>query len=222
MWEVSVSGEKIRTLLEGEGLFYSAWGPKGMILYTSNPAKHPTIWLLDTMTGEQKLLITNGFFPAWSPDGSLIAFVRDGDLWIASADGRREQPVTSGLGRVVTPSWSWDGSRILFARFPPLDEERGAAGLYYVELAVRRELPTPMVASAIALTIILVTLLLLRFEPSNSKGSKTGFDSSFLNSKECIHCGSVSGCLFHLRCERLGIEASRTRARIIAGEGLCP
>ena len=171
IWEVSISGEKIRTIHEGEGLFYSAWGPGGRILYTSDTDKPPIIWLLDTTTGEQKPLIKNGLFPSWSPDGRLIAFVRDGDLWVASPDGRDEQQITTGLGRVVTPSWSPDGGKIFFARFPPLDEDRGSAGLYYVELATRRELPSMMVVSTIILSAILISLL-LRFRPTNLKVSE--------------------------------------------------
>jgi TolB protein len=51
--------------------------------------------------------------PAWSPDGSWIAFTREGGLWLVRPDG-------SNLHRLVSnashPAWSPDGARIAFVR----------------------------------------------------------------------------------------------------------
>ena len=52
------------------------------------------------------------YAPAWSPDGSRIAFVRDQDLFVMNADGsgvRRLAPSAS-----LWPRWSPDGSKIVF------------------------------------------------------------------------------------------------------------
>ncbi len=162
IWEVSKNGEKMRTLLEYEGLLYAVSGKNGRILYTSTADKQSIIWLLDTGTGEKRPLIFNAYFPAWSPDGELIAFVRDGDLWLASHDLSVVQQLTFGLGRVVTPTWSWDGSKILFSRFPPLDEDRSAGGIYYLPVVRIRELPYPAMVSAAALAIALLIMILRR------------------------------------------------------------
>jgi len=51
--------------------------------------------------------------PAWSPDGTRIAFLRDGRLWILPADGGEPEPVTERPAG--TPVWSPDGTRIAFA-----------------------------------------------------------------------------------------------------------
>jgi hypothetical protein len=54
--------------------------------------------------------------PAWSPDGSRIAFVGPGTkIWIVRADGSGARRLTSRDGREVSPSWSPDGARVAFA-----------------------------------------------------------------------------------------------------------
>jgi Tol biopolymer transport system component len=57
--------------------------------------------------------------PAWSPDGSEIAYVvkaSDTDrseIWVSSADGTNPHPVVQEVG-AREPSWSPDGARIAF------------------------------------------------------------------------------------------------------------
>jgi Tol biopolymer transport system component len=54
--------------------------------------------------------------PEWSPDGTRIAYVRDGQVWVMDADGSGKTRVTSTDGfRDKNPSWSPDGTRIVFS-----------------------------------------------------------------------------------------------------------
>lgn len=58
--------------------------------------------------------------PAWSPDGTRIAFAsaREGsfDIYVMEADGTGTTRLTSSEGNEKGPSWSPDGSRIAFSR----------------------------------------------------------------------------------------------------------
>ncbi len=81
--------------------------------------------------------------PAWSPDGTRIAFVggfsggREG-IYLMDADGTGVQRITDGGsgidGSDASPDWSPDGSRIAFAREGrPAGADTGNADIYVVE-----------------------------------------------------------------------------------------
>jgi dipeptidyl aminopeptidase/acylaminoacyl peptidase len=55
--------------------------------------------------------------PAWSPDGTKIAFSRRGNIFVMSAGGTNIRQVTT-LGRSYQPAWSPDGKRLLFVHVP--------------------------------------------------------------------------------------------------------
>lgn len=68
------------------------------------------------LVADGKQLIADADDGSYSPDGTLIAFAREGDLWLANADG-------SGQRRLVhtpdvaewKPSWLPDGSAIVYS-----------------------------------------------------------------------------------------------------------
>ena len=93
----------------------------GWIVFASTRAGGGTIGLyrLEPVGGAVTPLgRLQGRQPAWSPDGSRIAFVDERyRLVVADADGTRTRVLTSRQRPVASPAWSPDGSRIAFKRF---------------------------------------------------------------------------------------------------------
>jgi TolB protein len=84
--------------------------PRGDIWVVGADGAHPVQLTRDP---------SNEIAPAWSPDGSQIAFVSDrtgGDqIWAMGSDGSAPRQLTHGPGLDESPAWSPDGRRIAFA-----------------------------------------------------------------------------------------------------------
>lgn len=102
-------------------------GKNGKIAFASNRDGDYEIYLMNPDGSGQTPLTSNTIndqAPAWSPDGTKIAFIRvdngHGELWVMDADGLNPRLVASDVEywdlwrRPTTASWSPDGQQIAF------------------------------------------------------------------------------------------------------------
>jgi TolB protein len=101
--------------------------PGGLIAFADAPRRNPGpramphahIYTIGP-DGVRKQLTTGkpgNFFPAWSPDGKLLAFTsirnQKREIWVIDSAGKNERLITSGF----LPAWSPDGKRLAITRF---------------------------------------------------------------------------------------------------------
>jgi Tol biopolymer transport system component len=85
----------------------------GVIAFESDRAGAFNVYVGNADGGAiRRITSTGGYSPAWSPDGSRIAFLRGGIIYSTGADGTGERRVVSG----VDQAWSPDGTRLAFMR----------------------------------------------------------------------------------------------------------
>ncbi|QKG71461.1 S9 family peptidase [Erythrobacter mangrovi] len=144
LWLYDIASGKAERLTDGDfDEALPAWSPDGKrVAFVSrripDAERSPdfNIWTADVAKpGQAPKQITKyggadsdpgfGSYPAWSPDGSQIAYLRTGDpslIWYATTDlavvpsgGGEERVLTETLDRnVLNPFWSTDGSTISF------------------------------------------------------------------------------------------------------------
>ena len=129
---VYVEGYDLPTM--GAGVTDPAPSPDGR---TVALASRGWLWLLDLETGVARRLTSGGAVdarPAWSPDGTRLAFVRDhGDeteIAVLDVASGAEETVAAGAGIELDPAWTPDGSALLYA-------EMGARGIGLKRLDLR-------------------------------------------------------------------------------------
>jgi Tol biopolymer transport system component len=74
------------------------------------PVAHPEVIYLASAGDTAASFLVAGSRPAWSPDGSRIAFDREGEIHVINVAGAEEITLASGRH----PTWSPDGARIAF------------------------------------------------------------------------------------------------------------
>lgn len=96
------------------------------------------VWLMDLPNGRPAPLTaetpgTVQLTPAWSPDGTSLAFTtwnsaERGHVWVAPAGGGTPRRVTRTAGEYLHPAWSPDGAAIVAGRAPETPAGTGRTG----------------------------------------------------------------------------------------------
>jgi TolB protein len=133
---VNADGTGLTRATGGEGAeFTPAWSPDGAhiaVAARGQAGSPPGIFVLDLATGQMHPITANPYSgyldkePDYSPDGTQIVFVRDRQLveagasrdrealFIVNVDGSGLRQLTPWAAGVGTPSWSPDGSMVVF------------------------------------------------------------------------------------------------------------
>ncbi|MGF1504387.1 MAG: TolB family protein, partial [Anaerolineae bacterium] len=95
------------------------------VLFAAHELGCPTclqtgIYRVDAVEGSLLRLSVEGLYPVWSPDFRRIGYVRDGELFIANADGSSPTPITDaamGLGPLA-----WNTTGLITAECTPFGQ----------------------------------------------------------------------------------------------------
>ena len=95
-------------------------GQNGKIAYTERVTTSTSIRTVNPDGTGDVQVIANGYAPAWSPDGTKLAYTVDngsffgGTIKVADPDGSNPQTIATGYD-FTGPAWSPDGTKIIFA-----------------------------------------------------------------------------------------------------------
>ena len=99
------------------GLTVASWGQAdGKIAFISDREGRGDVWIMNA-DGSDPVNLTQGrdcASPAWSPNGTQIAYIADGEIWLMDADGSNPQQVTDDAVDKARLFWSEDGSSIYY------------------------------------------------------------------------------------------------------------
>ncbi|HUI55250.1 MAG TPA: protein kinase [Bryobacteraceae bacterium] len=129
--EIPLAGGPLRSLIAtSRDELFPAWSPKGsQLAFVTDRSGAHEIWLKSTQEGWERPLVTQRDFPgdetqwlltpAFSPDGSRIAYSRIsnkhiGELWISPVGGGSPVRLNNSDAYQIAPSWSPDGKWIVY------------------------------------------------------------------------------------------------------------
>lgn len=110
---VDGAGSDLRPLVEGlHRDVHFRWSPSGdrfLFVRPASPDRGNELWVAAADGSNERLVAENLQWPdataAWSPDGRLIVFIRDGDIWTVDVESGAEQQVTDTPTYESLPTW---------------------------------------------------------------------------------------------------------------------
>jgi Tol biopolymer transport system component len=120
-------------------------GKNGKIAFYSGRGGDPDIYVMNPNGSGVQLLtvdppspLVNDVAPAWSADGTKIAFSSttttfNSDIYSMNADGSNRTQLTNSSDLEGGPTWSPDGSRIAYVRSLPAGEEQVLDQIYLMD-----------------------------------------------------------------------------------------
>jgi Tol biopolymer transport system component len=120
IWVQQVNGGQAVKLTDHEGgAVGPTFSPDGTRIAYTTVGKEPGVYVVATIGGEPRKIVSDGFVPKFSPDGSLLSFVAlDGSyarLMIVPAAGGQPRSVAGNFAVAGASVWSPDSSHVLVA-----------------------------------------------------------------------------------------------------------
>jgi TolB protein len=113
-WRVAV-GTLVLLAVGASAASASFPGRPGKIAFVSDASGSNDLVVMNA-DGSGRENLTSGpdddLYPAWSPDGRVLAFVRGGAVYVIRSDGGGIRRLTTG----ASPAWSPDGRRLVLSR----------------------------------------------------------------------------------------------------------
>jgi Tol biopolymer transport system component len=126
------SGDEV-ALTEGED-YAPQFSPDGsQVLFAHSGLEGISLWRVSIVGGQPRRLVENANEGVWSPDGKRLAFLRlsdelrQGEVWVANADGSDAKRIHAGQSGLRWLSWSPSGDRVMAASVPLAN-----AAIYYL------------------------------------------------------------------------------------------
>src|SRR4029078_12684588 len=142
IYVVNADGSDESRLTSDPGIDMSPnWSPDGRIFFTSNREGKREIYFMNADgSGVRRFTTIGAKSPAWSPDGSKVAFISLGQepgntyhlfqIFVADADGGNVRVVTKDPPSSFNPVLSVDGASLAFA----IDNLAAESNIYQVDL----------------------------------------------------------------------------------------